>query len=234
MAVTGSRVIVALDFPNERDVLAFVDSIDAHSCRLKIGKQLFTACGPQLVRRLVDAGHHVFLDLKFHDIPNTVGEACRAATDLGVWMMNVHALGGSRMMEAAQKAVDGSDSLLIAVTLLTSADQQELDELGLPGTPESLVLRLASLAERAGLDGVVCSAEEGPVLRKQLAANFLLVTPGIRLADDSKGDQKRVLTPGHAVANGASYLVIGRSITQATDPAAVLQRINRELDSVTA
>ena len=227
---TDPKVIIALDFFSAAETLDFVERLDSRECRLKIGKQLFTSAGPALVKKLVAQGHDIFLDLKFHDIPNTVAQACRAASDLGVWMVNVHALGGSKMMSAASAAIASSPTKIIAVTLLTSSDQQEMDELGLQGNPETLVLKLAGLAKNSGMDGVVCSASEAIALRREIAGEFSLVTPGIRLEADSSDDQKRIVTPGQAIADGASYLVIGRPITQAKDPAAVLKRINRELN----
>ncbi|MEM7209620.1 MAG: orotidine-5'-phosphate decarboxylase [Pseudomonadota bacterium] len=225
-----SKVIVALDFATENEALAFVDRIDVSDCRLKVGKQLFTSAGPRFVRRLVENGADVFLDLKFHDIPNTVGEACRAAVDLGVWMLNVHAMGGLKMLEHARRAVSSDSSLLIAVTLLTSSDEMEMAQIGVPGQPKEFVNRLAALSHTAGLDGVVCSAQDAPDLRASIGDTFTLVTPGIRRSDSTQDDQKRIVTPRQAVDNGASYLVIGRPITKAKDPAAVLTQINSELN----
>ena len=235
-----SSVIVALDFPSERETMQLVDQLEPSLCRLKVGKELFTRCGPELVKRLVDKNFDVFLDLKFHDIPNTVAHACVAAADLGVWMLNVHALGGEKMMLAAKQALDGRyplakhSPLLIAVTWLTSSGQAELDALGIKASPQEMVYRLATMTRNAGLDGVVCSAQEVPVLRQNLGDDFLLVTPGIRLADSQltgsqPDDQCRVVTPEKAIADGASYLVIGRPITQAKDPCKVLRTIIREI-----
>ncbi len=230
-----SRIIVALDFPSEQKTLHLVDQLEPALCRLKVGKELFTRCGPDLVKQLVDKNFDVFLDLKFHDIPNTVAQACVAAADLGVWMLNVHALGGEKMMSAARQALSGHDSpLLIAVTWLTSSGQQELNALGIKATPQEMVSRLALMTKSAGLDGIVCSAQEAPILRQNMGENFLLVTPGIRLADSQaenikQDDQCRVVTPGKAIENGASYLVIGRPITQAKDPCKVLRTINSEI-----
>lgn len=228
-AIEGPRVIVALDYAEAAAALAFVDRIDPQLARLKVGKELFTACGPQFVESLVKRGYDVFLDLKYHDIPNTVAGACRAAAGLGVWMLNVHASGGRAMMEAARAAVADHPRLkLIAVTVLTSMGANDLGEIGLTGTPEEAVLRLARLTQQAGLDGVVCSGQEAATLRTALGNDFCLVTPGIRPAavDD---DQKRVLTPQAAIAAGAHYLVIGRPITQAADPAATLARIAADI-----
>ena len=221
-----SPIIVALDFPSERETMQLVEQLEPSLCRLKVGKELFTRCGPALVKQLVDKNFDVFLDLKYHDIPNTVAKACAAAADLGVWMLNVHALGGEKMMSAARQELSSGDSpLLIAVTWLTSSGQAELDALGLETTPQQMVARLAQMTKNAGLDGVVCSAQEAPMLRQNLGDDFCLVTPGIRLADAKKDDQQRVVTPEKAVKDGASYLVIGRPITQAAEPCKVLRTI---------
>jgi orotidine-5'-phosphate decarboxylase len=221
-----SPIIVALDFPSEKETMQLVDQLQPSLCRLKVGKELFTRCGPALVKQLVDKKFDVFLDLKYHDIPNTVAKACAAAADLGVWMLNVHALGGEKMMSAARHELGAEGMpLLIAVTWLTSSGQAELDALGLQTTPEKMVTRLALMAQNAGLDGVVCSAQEAPMLRQNLGKNFCLVTPGIRLAGAEQDDQCRVVTPEKAIADGASYLVIGRPITQAADPCKVLRTI---------
>jgi orotidine-5'-phosphate decarboxylase len=227
----GPRVIVALDFPDAAAALAMVQRLSPAVCRLKVGKELFTAAGPRLVEGLVQAGYDVFLDLKYHDIPNTVAQACRAAAGLGVWMLNVHALGGRAMMEAARDAVSvaARRPLLIAVTILTSHGADDLAQIGLEGTPRTAAERLARLAHDSGLDGVVCSAQEAPVLRAAHGERFLLVTPGIRTAADAADDQKRITTPVEAVRNGASYLVIGRPVTKSRDPIAVLSSINREI-----
>jgi len=225
-----SRIIVALDYSTERETMALVDRLEPSMCRLKVGKELFTRCGPAVVKQLVDKNFEVFLDLKFHDIPNTVAKACSAAADLGVWMLNVHALGGEKMMLAAKQAISDADApRLIAVTWLTSSGQAELDALGIKEHPQELVARLATMTRNAGLDGVVCSAQEAPVLRGNIGDDFLLVTPGIRLADSEKDDQCRVVTPEKAIQGGASYLVIGRPITQAEDPCKVLLTINQAI-----
>lgn len=226
-------VIVALDFPTLDAALALADRLDPAACRVKVGKELFTRSGPDSVRRLNARGFEVFLDLKFHDIPNTVNSACRAATELGCWMLNVHAGGGRAMMEAAVAGVDaaagnGARPLLIAVTVLTSLDGTALAELGCPDSPAAQVLRLARLAQVSQLDGVVCSALELSDLRAASGAEFALVTPGIRPAGSSADDQARVASPAAALATGASYLVIGRPITQAEDPAAAVAAIQRE------
>ena len=221
-----SPIIVALDFSSEQETLQLVEQLEPSLCRLKVGKELFTRCGPALVKRLVDKNFDVFLDLKYHDIPNTVAKACAAAADLGVWMLNVHALGGEKMMSAAREALSEDDSpLLIAVTWLTSSGQVELDALGIKSTPQEMVSRLAAMTKQAGLDGVVCSAQEAPTLRIAMGDDFYLVTPGIRLSDAKQDDQCRVVTPEQAIKDGASYLVIGRPITQAEDPCKVLRTI---------
>lgn len=223
------RVIVALDYADASHALRLVDRVDPRLCRLKVGKELYTAAGPQLVETLVGRGYDVFLDLKYHDIPNTVAAACRAAAALGVWMMNVHASGGRAMMSAAREALADHPAVkLIAVTLLTSMAQDDMAEVGLAGTPQEAVLRLARLAHSSGLHGVVCSGLEASVLRDALGEQFCLVTPGIRPVA-VEDDQKRVLTPRAAIAQGAHYLVIGRPITQAPDPAAALEAINADI-----
>jgi len=229
----GSRVIVALDFPAEQPALELVARLSPGLCRLKVGKELFTRCGPALVEALQRRGFEVFLDLKFHDIPSTVAAAVRAAADLGVWMVNVHAGGGRRMMQAAVEAVRHCPRppLLIGVTVLTSLSDEDLAELGYTESAAARVQRLASLAAAIGLDGVVCSAQEAPQLRRALGGAFCLVTPGIRLAGDAAGDQRRVLTPAQAVAAGADYLVIGRSVTAAANPLAALERIHAEINA---
>lgn len=225
------QIIVALDFPDSGSTLRMLELIDPALCRVKVGKELFTRCGPELVRQIGKTGFQIFLDLKFHDIPNTVAGAVKAAADLGVWMVNVHASGGSAMMQAAREALTGSDTKLTAVTVLTSLGAQDLREIGVASSPEEQVLRLARLAADCALDGVVCSARELRSLRAELPPDFLLVTPGIRPAGDSAGDQKRVETPAHALALGSSYLVIGRPVTQAADPGRKLREILEEMQS---
>lgn len=226
-------VLVALDFPDADSALALADRLSPGLCRLKVGKELFTRCGPGLVEQLHGRGFEVFLDLKFHDIPNTVAGAVRAAAELGVWMVNVHASGGRRMLEAAASALSGFSRppLLIAVTVLTSFSEEDLRELGEAGTIEERVLRLSALSAQCGLDGVVCSALEAPALRRERGADFALVSPGIRLAGDSADDQRRVVTPARARDLGVSHLVIGRSIVSAADPLAALQRVHAELQA---
>jgi len=231
MTNVKSNVIVALDYDDQHLALALADRLDPTFCRLKVGKELFTAAGPSIVKNLSDRGFEIFLDLKFYDIPNTVAKAIGAAADLGVWMANVHASGGSRMMSAAKRALDskGSEMLLLGVTVLTSMDASDLEEVGVRRNPSAQVLHLAEIAKNSGLDGVVCSAQEAKLLKESLGPEFKLVTPGIRLADSAADDQRRILTPADAVALGSDYLVIGRPITQSTDPLATLLEINRSL-----
>lgn len=232
MVECDSKVIVALDFDNERHVDHLVDQLSPQNCRLKVGKELFTYFGPHLVKRLVDKGFDVFLDLKFHDIPNTVAKACIAAADLGVWMLNVHASGGEKMMAHAQDALNkrfNNPPKLIAVTVLTSMDQQQLAGVIDSITIEQQVLKLAKLTHEAGLDGVVCSAMEAKLLRANLSNQFTLVTPGIRPGGSSSDDQTRIVTPSKAVAYGVDYMVIGRPITQSDDPISALDMINSEI-----
>ena len=230
------RVIVALDFANPMHALALADRLDPDACALKVGKEMFVVAGPEPVRWMVERGFRVFLDLKFHDIPNTVGQACAAATRLGVWMLNVHATGGRAMLAAARASIDATAAessrpkpLLVAVTVLTSLGDQDLSEIGTTDSAPSQSLRLARLSAAAGLDGVVCSALEAPALRSALGPRFAIVTPGIRPAGSARDDQTRIITPEAAIANGADYLVIGRPITQATDPVAALRAINESL-----
>jgi orotidine-5'-phosphate decarboxylase len=227
----GPRIVIALDYAEPRLALEFVERLEPSRCRLKVGKELFTRGGPQLVEGLRNKGYDIFLDLKFHDIPNTVAGACSAAADLGVWMVNVHALGGSRMMTAAREALAKSTHrpLLIAVTILTSMGGDDLREIGLGGMPADNVARLAALAQQSGLDGVVCSPQEVAMLRQQAGIDFRLVTPGIRPAWSAKGDQTRITTPADAVRLGSDYLVIGRPITAAEDPMSALEAIEKEL-----
>jgi orotidine-5'-phosphate decarboxylase len=229
--VSQPRVIVALDFPDAEGALACARRLPAGQCRMKVGKELFTASGPRLVGDLHELGFEVFLDLKYHDIPNTVAQACKAAATLGVWMVNVHALGGRAMLTAAREALERTRGrpYLIAVTVLTSLGASDLEELGIAGTPQAAAARLAALSQACGLDGVVCSAQEAAVLRAEHGRAFLLVTPGIRMHADAVDDQKRIVTPGDAIANGASYLVVGRPITRAADPAEALAAINQEV-----
>ena len=229
--MNSTKIIVALDFADAASALKLVDQLDPALCRLKVGKELFTAAGPDFVRALVARGYEVFLDLKFHDIPNTVAAACRAAAGLGVWMLNVHASGGSRMMTAAREALgNGPRPLLIAVTVLTSMSAEDLGEVGVADAPPDQVLRLARLAQVCRLDGVVSSAQEAALLRADLGADFRLVTPGIRPAGAEVADQRRVMTPAEALLAGATDLVIGRPITAAADPLAALRQIQTDID----
>lgn len=226
------KVIVALDYADMNQALAFADKIEPGSCRLKVGKEMFTLFGPALVKQLHAGGHDVFLDLKFHDIPNTCARAVAAAAELGVWMVNVHASGGERMMVAAREALapyGGNRPWLIGVTVLTSMTKADLADSGLVTSPQAQVQRLAGLTQQAGLDGVVCSAHEASMLKAQCGDTFKLVTPGIRPAGSAAGDQRRIMTPEAAVNAGSDYLVIGRPVTQAADPAAVLHTINQSL-----
>ncbi len=232
------KLIVALDFADAAAALSLAARLDPSACAVKVGKELFVAAGPELVRQLTGLGFRVFLDLKFHDIPVTVARACAAATRLGVWMLDVHAAGGRAMLAAAKDAVDrtaaelgGPRPLLLAVTVLTSLGEAEVAEVGFAEAPAALVLRLARLAADCGLDGVVCSAAEAPPLRRSLGAGFLLATPGIRPLGSAAGDQVRIVTPEAAIANGADLLIIGRPITQAADPARELARISAALEA---
>jgi len=231
MSKTDPKIIVALDYPDQEPALQLVNQLPPELCRLKIGKELFTAAGPRLIETVQDKGFEVFLDLKFHDIPNTVAKACEAAARLGVWMVNVHALGGKKMMQAACEAVAKFDKppRLIAVTILTSMDEQDIAEIGLRGSPEENVISLARLAKASGLDGVVCSPKEVNQLRQQLGEEFCLVTPGVRPQGADQDDQKRTMTPKQALRSGASYLVIGRPITKADDPLQALTVICTEI-----
>lgn len=229
--MTDSKIIVALDYANANEAMPLVKQLDPTLCKLKVGKELFTASGPAFVESLVALGFPVFLDLKFHDIPNTVSKACQAAANLGVWMLNVHASGGLAMMQAAREGVEKSHAkpLLIAVTVLTSMDEATLHQLGIQGSLQNHVLRLASLTQEAGLAGVVCSAQEASMLRSHLGQDFCLVTPGIRPANVNANDQSRVVTPSDAIHLGSSYLVIGRPITQAANPLQALIEINNQI-----
>ncbi|EII9935154.1 orotidine-5'-phosphate decarboxylase [Escherichia coli] len=231
-AVTSSPVVVALDYNNRDAALAFVDKIDPRDCRLKVGKEMFTLFGPQFVRELQERGFDIFLDLKFHDIPNTAAHAVAAAADLGVWMVNVHASGGARMMAAAREALVpfGKDApLLIAVTVLTSMESSDLADLGVTLSPADYAERLATLTQKCGLDGVVCSAQEAIRFKQAFGQDFKLVTPGIRPQGSDAGDQRRIMTPEQALAAGVDYMVIGRPVTQSADPAQTLKAINVSL-----
>tara|TARA_R110002073_G_scaffold25832_3_gene85323 strand:- start:60191 stop:60916 length:726 start_codon:yes stop_codon:yes gene_type:complete len=229
----NSPIIVALDYPSAEQAVKMAGLLSPEQVRVKVGKELFTRSGPAVVEALQKKGFDVFLDLKFHDIPNTVAGAIRAAADLGVWMVNVHACGGRRMMEAAREAVDKStgDSLLTAVTVLTSMGTEELAETGVSRSLTDQVCHLAELAQSSGMDGVVCSAQEAPLLRDNLGKGFALVTPGIRPAGADRGDQTRIVTPAQALAFGVSYMVIGRPITQADSPTDAVAAILQELSA---
>lgn len=229
--MSDPKIIVALDYADSNAALKLADQIDPQRARVKVGKELFTRSGPEVVKALVSRGFDVFLDLKYHDIPHTVGRACAAAADLGVWMMNVHTLGGGAMMQSAREAVgsDADSPILIGVTLLTSMDQKTFDQIGLSGNMTDTVLRLAQLARDSGLDGVVCSAQEATPLRDSLGSDFQLITPGIRPAGSDRGDQHRTMTPKQALDAGSHYLVIGRPITAAADPMQALLDIETSL-----
>lgn len=231
MSDTRSPVIVALDFASAEPALELAKQLPVDACRLKVGKELFTATGPALVEQLQKLGHEVFLDLKFHDIPNTVAAAVRSAAELGVWMVNVHASGGRRMLTAAAEAIAaaGGNTLLIGVTVLTSLDESDFADLGYTDGIDDQVMRLAALCRDNGLDGVVCSAKEATSLRRAHPTDFALVTPGIRPAGSAADDQRRIVTPEQAMADGSSYLVIGRPITQAASPEQALIAINHSL-----
>lgn len=227
-----SPIVVALDFPTMTQSIEMAKRLDPSQCRVKVGKELFTTAGPVILDKLHGLGFEIFLDLKFHDIPNTVAKAVTAAAKAGVWMVNVHASGGRRMMEASANALQqlqGQNTLLIAVTVLTSMDQFDLSEVGIKVTPEEHVKCLAALAKSSGMDGVVCSAQESSMLSNELGKNFVLVTPGIRPAGADQGDQKRIMTPAEAIAAGSHYLVMGRPITQAADPIDVLTKANADI-----
>lgn len=225
------RIVVALDFPDATKARATLAQLDPSLCRVKIGKELFTRCGPALVEEVIGSGFDLFLDLKFHDIPNTVAKAVTAAAEMGVWMVNVHAAGGRDMMIAAKEAINVCmhQPLLIAVTVLTSMSQDDLADIGIDVPPLEQVCRLAALAKTCGMDGVVCSAAETQVLRAELGQNFALVTPGIRPQGDAANDQKRIVTPVDAIGSGSTYLVIGRPITQAANPGDKLREIYNQL-----
>ncbi|WP_198265544.1 orotidine-5'-phosphate decarboxylase [sulfur-oxidizing endosymbiont of Gigantopelta aegis] len=227
ISIHDPKIIIALDFKDEASTMALVDQLEPQLCRLKVGKELFVRCGPALVKKLIDKGFDVFLDLKFHDIPNTVAAACQAAADMGVWMVNIHASGGRKMMQYAREAIEKSEHqpLLIGVTILTSLNRQDIAEVGLDIEPAEQVLRLAKLANESGLDGVVCSPLEVTELKQQIGSDFCLVTPGVRPAGSNIGDQQRVMTPSQALLAGSDYLVIGRPITQSNKPLEALKNI---------
>ena len=235
MSDQDNRLVVVLDYPDLDSALAMADNLDPGLCRVKVGKELFTRAGPEVLHALKSRGFEVFLDLKYHDIPNTVAQAVLAAAEAGVWMVNVHASGGTRMMKAARDALrkvpSESRPLLIGVTVLTSMSQEELNALGVPGSLEDQVIRLAGLAKDSGLDGVVCSALEAASIKQVCGQDFVTVTPGIRPVGSSADDQTRIMTPAQAVRSGADYLVIGRPITAASDPTEATKQILAEIAS---
>ncbi|MEX2367833.1 MAG: orotidine-5'-phosphate decarboxylase [Pseudohongiellaceae bacterium] len=236
MSDQNSRLIVVLDYPDMDSALTMAKSLDPALCRVKVGKELFTRAGPQVLEALRSLGFDIFLDLKYHDIPNTVAQAVQAAAEAGVWMVNVHASGGPRMMASARNMLDRFSAelrpLLIAVTVLTSMDQQELNTLGIPGSLEDQVIRLAKLARESGMDGVVCSALEAGKIKQACGSGFVTVTPGIRPAGTAANDQARIMTPSEAVRSGADYLVVGRPITEADNPMKVVKKILAEIASL--
>ena len=225
------KIIVALDFPDQQQAIEFSRKTSPQQCRLKVGKELFTSAGPALVEELIDKGFDIFLDLKYHDIPNTVKRAVSAASKLGVWMLNVHALGGAAMMQAAREGAEvvARRPFLTAVTVLTSLSEDDLLQIGIEKSLPQLVDQLARNAIDAGLDGVVCSAREVPELRASIGASALLVTPGIRPEWAAGNDQQRIATPVQAIADGASYLVIGRPVTRHRDPSEALRQITESI-----
>ncbi|RDH43151.1 orotidine-5'-phosphate decarboxylase [Zooshikella ganghwensis] len=233
MGLSMSPIIVALDYPTKQAALDMAQQLDPEVCRVKVGKELFTSCGPAIVEELQQKNFEVFLDLKFHDIPTTTAKAVRAAANLGVWMVNVHASGGQRMLAACREAIDKSPHkpLLIAVTVLTSMDSSDFQTLGYTTTPEEYALALAKLSYNCGVDGIVCSAFEASSIKNHTHKDFLTVTPGIRLKENSLDDQRRIMTPVEAVKNNADYLVIGRPVTQAKSPSVAVQNIVKELFS---
>lgn len=230
----GPQIIVALDYADSGAALELVSGLDSSMCRLKVGKEMFTRFGPTFVEQLAAKGFDVFLDLKFHDIPNTVAAACAAVADLGVWMTNVHAAGGRKMMETAKDRLQQMENppMLIAVTILTSLGQKDIEEIGYPGTPAENVVRLAQLTESSGLDGIVCSPLEVQEVRQLVGSEFRLVTPGVRPASSGQDDQTRIMTPKDALSAGSDYLVVGRPITQANDPMSALRNILTEIGAI--
>ncbi|MFP3014286.1 MAG: orotidine-5'-phosphate decarboxylase [Arsenophonus sp.] len=227
-----SPIIVALDYNDKIKALSFVDSVNPNDCHLKIGMQMFTLYGTQFIQTLHQRGFQVFLDLKFYDIPNTVAKAVKAAADIGVWMINVHASGGSRMMSAAKEALVeyGKDApILIAVTVLTSMDKCSLQQVGINQETSEQVLRLSKLSKECNLDGVVCSAHEASIVKSACGNNFLLITPGIRNNVTDVNDQRRIMTPKEAINVGINYIVIGRPITCSVNPVLSLIKINRSI-----
>ena len=224
-----NRIIIPLDM-EYTSAVSIADKLDPNICRLKVGNQLFTSSGPKIVKTLHDKGFEIFLDLKFHDIPNTVYESVKSAANLGVWMINVHASGGSKMLDASKKALEGFDKppLLVGVTILTSISEEILTEIGFNNLDKQ-VMRLTKLAERSGLDGVVCAASDASKVKQTCGESFLTVTPGIRPRDADLNDQSRTSTPKEAIANGSDFLVIGRPITGSEDPTNALENIYKEV-----
>jgi orotidine-5'-phosphate decarboxylase len=229
--VVSSKILVALDYDNEFEALAFVEKVTPDMCRLKVGKELFCATGKYFVEKLVAKGFDVFLDMKFYDIPNTVASVLKVVADMGIWMVNVHTSGGERMMSAASEALSSHSKrpLLIGVTVLTSMNAEDLKAMGVLLTPQEQVIKLATLAKQSGLDGVVCSANEVELMKSNLGKAFLAVTPGIRPTGSDMNDQRRIVTPEEAIIKGSDYLVIGRPITKALKPLNELLRINNNL-----
>ena len=227
----AQKIILALDFDSESETLNFIERLDPKLCKLKIGKQLFVREGPKIVTSMIDRGFDVFLDLKFHDIPNTTVKACEAAADMGCWMVNIHAFGGRIMMEAVANSFARlkAPPLLVSVTVLTSFDGQEISRIGLNKTLDNQVELLAKLSYDSGIDGVVCSALEIGKIKKSVGSKFIYVTPGIRVLGDAMHDQSRVVTPEKAILLGSDYIVIGRSITSDKDPLKKLKQINLNL-----
>ena len=230
---TESRIIVPLDYSDQNQVFELVDKFEPSMCKLKVGKELFTATGPKLIDKLMTRGFDIFLDLKFHDIPTTVAKACCAAASLGIWMVNVHAMGGQKMLALVREEIDKLryKPLVIAVTVLTSMNESDLKQLGINCTVQEQVLKLATLAKNTGLDGIVCSALEATMMRKEFGKEFCLVTPGIRPSGSKQDDQSRIMTPREAISAGSDYLVIGRPITQSPDPLQALININEEINT---
>jgi orotidine-5'-phosphate decarboxylase len=229
--MNNSKIIVALDFESLKETEDFLKKVKGQNCRVKVGKELFTNEGPNVIKLIQQYGFEIFLDLKFHDIPNTVSRAIKASCNLGVWMVNVHASGGKQMLLAAREAVDSSSNkpILIAVTILTSYDNSSYQELGFKNNLLDQIAYLTTLSENSGMDGIVCSANDIRSIKPLVKEKFQFVTPGIRLAN-SDDDQKRVTTPEDAITQGSNYLVIGRPITSSEDPAALIEKINQKIN----
>jgi len=229
--MNDSKVIVALDFSSLNETEIFLKKIKGQNCRLKVGKELFTKEGPNVIKLIQQYDFEIFLDLKFHDIPNTVSHAIKASCNLGVWMVNVHASGGKQMMLAAREAVECSSHkpLLIAVTILTSFDNSSYQELGFKNDLQEQIAYLATMSEKSGMDGIVCSANDICFIKPLVNEKFQFITPGIRV-QKSSDDQKRVTTPENAISNGSNYLVIGRPVTLSDDPASMIEKINQSIN----